>query len=152
RRASHVAVDSDGKEPMKITCQACQAKYTIADEKIQGKIAKIRCRKCGATVLVDASAGGGKAEAPMPPVGTDAWMVSVADGDQRTMPSQEVAQAYASKTVTDETYVWKDGMADWQPLAEVAELIAVARAAGDAAAPVRTAPAAEVAVAAAPAP
>ena len=40
---------------MKITCQACQSKYTIADDKIQGKVAKIRCRKCGATVLVDAS-------------------------------------------------------------------------------------------------
>ncbi|MET0594211.1 MAG: zinc-ribbon domain-containing protein, partial [Polyangiaceae bacterium] len=41
-----------------MTCQACHSKYTIADDNIQGKVAKIRCRKCGATVLVDASTGG----------------------------------------------------------------------------------------------
>ena len=33
---------------MKITCQACQARYTIADDKIVGKMVKIRCKKCGA--------------------------------------------------------------------------------------------------------
>jgi len=60
---------------MKITCQACQSKYTIADDKIQGKVAKIRCRKCGATVLVDASAGGGSNGSG---ASGDTWMVSVA--------------------------------------------------------------------------
>src|SRR5882672_9039179 len=105
---------------MKITCQACQAKYTIADEKIQGKIAKIRCRKCGATVLVDASSGS-SAKADIGPAAagaTDSWLVSVAEGDQRTMTQRDVAQAYGSNIVTGDTYVWKDGMTDWQPLAE----------------------------------
>src|SRR5215467_7780785 len=37
---------------MKITCQSCQAKYTIADEKVAGKTVKIKCRKCGATIVV----------------------------------------------------------------------------------------------------
>ncbi|MCC6899815.1 MAG: zinc-ribbon domain-containing protein, partial [Polyangiaceae bacterium] len=30
---------------MKISCPACAAKYSIADEKVQDKLAKIRCRK-----------------------------------------------------------------------------------------------------------
>ena len=38
---------------MKITCQACAAKYTIADEKVLGKVVKIRCKKCGATIVVN---------------------------------------------------------------------------------------------------
>jgi len=37
---------------MKITCQSCQSKYNVADEKVQGKIVKIRCRKCGSTIVV----------------------------------------------------------------------------------------------------
>ena len=54
---------------MKITCQACAAKYTIADDKVLGKIVKIRCKKCGATIVVNgndpsASAGGAGFEAP----------------------------------------------------------------------------------------
>ena len=108
---------------MKITCQACQAKYTIADEKIQGKIAKIRCRKCGATVLVDAS-GGAAAKGD---ASADAWLVSVAEGDQRTLSVPEIAQAYASNVINDDTYVWKDGMTDWKPLAEMSELISACR-------------------------
>jgi predicted Zn finger-like uncharacterized protein len=46
---------------MKVTCQSCQAKYTIADEKVRGKVAKIRCKKCGTTILVDGTDGSGAA-------------------------------------------------------------------------------------------
>src|SRR5687767_1259289 len=35
---------------VKISCPACAAKYSIADEKVQDKLAKIRCRKCGTTI------------------------------------------------------------------------------------------------------
>jgi predicted Zn finger-like uncharacterized protein len=130
RRDRYPAAAAHGKEPMKITCQACQAKYTIADEKIQGKIAKIRCRKCGATVLVDASSGSSaKPEATVAPGAADSWLVSVAEGDQRTMAQRDVVQAYASNVITGDTYVWKDGMTDWQPLADVPELMTAIHAA-----------------------
>jgi len=119
---------------MKITCQACQSKYTIADDKIQGKVAKIRCRKCGATVLVDASVGGGSNGSGA--ASGDTWMVSVAEGDQRTMQLQEVIDAYNSGVITGDTFLWKDGMGDWLPLSEVAEIVeALNAASGEAAAP-----------------
>ena len=38
---------------MKISCPACAAKYSIADEKVQERLAKIRCRKCGTTIVID---------------------------------------------------------------------------------------------------
>jgi predicted Zn finger-like uncharacterized protein len=115
---------------MKITCQACAAKYTIADEKVLGKVVKIRCKKCGATIVIngnDPSAGasvdshaldyaaGGSA---------DAWMVNVAEGDQRTMADNEIVDAYRAGIVNDETFCWKDGMPDWLPLRDVAQLYA----------------------------
>jgi predicted Zn finger-like uncharacterized protein len=108
---------------MKITCQACQSKYTIADDKIQGKVAKIRCRKCGATVLVDASAGGGATNGSASTGAGDPWMVSVAEGDQRNMTMREVIDAYNTGIITGDTFVWKDGMGDWQPLSEVSEIV-----------------------------
>ncbi|NUN93934.1 MAG: zinc-ribbon domain-containing protein [Verrucomicrobiae bacterium] len=40
---------------MKITCQSCQSKYTVSDEKVQGRTVKIKCRKCGATILVNSA-------------------------------------------------------------------------------------------------
>jgi len=118
---------------MKITCQACAAKYTIADEKVLGKVVKIRCKKCGATIVVngnDPAAMGGGAGAQAAPAydyaqqgaGGDQWTVNVADGDQRTMTDQEVADAYHAGAVTDETFCWKDGMNDWLPLREIEPL------------------------------
>ena len=48
---------------MKITCQTCDAKYTIADEKVAGKVVKIRCKKCNGTIVVN---GNQAAPAPAP--------------------------------------------------------------------------------------
>jgi len=40
---------------MKLTCQTCQARYRIADDKVRGRIVKIRCKKCGTIVVADGS-------------------------------------------------------------------------------------------------
>ena len=51
---------------MKISCQSCQAKYTIADEKVLGKIVKIRCKKCGATIVINGNESGAQASTGAP--------------------------------------------------------------------------------------
>jgi predicted Zn finger-like uncharacterized protein len=129
---------------MKITCQACAAKYTIADEKVLGKIVKIRCKKCGATILVNgsdpsANAGAATSEPPraydaatqgapgasgVPGAAGEPWTVNVADGDQRSMGDHEIVDAYRAGVVHDETFCWKDGMADWLPIREIDSLYA----------------------------
>lgn len=114
---------------MKITCQSCQSKYTIADEKIHGKVARIRCRKCGETIEVDGTRLGAEesevAQHTDGPASSDAvWTVNIADDDQRTMTLPELVDAYHSGLVTAETYLWADGMTDWVPLAEVPEVVA----------------------------
>ncbi|MGA2448857.1 MAG: zinc-ribbon domain-containing protein [Polyangiaceae bacterium] len=112
---------------MKITCQACQARYTIADDKIVGKVVKIRCKKCGASIVVNGSEPPGAPSAVAASLsGTssagEAWTVNVADGDQRTMTVADVAAAYASKLIDDETLCWKEGMPDWLALREIGPL------------------------------
>lgn len=107
---------------MKISCQACEAKYTIADEKVQGKVAKIRCKKCGATIVVNGNASGDAAPADAGEGGV-VYTVSVSDGDQRTMNLAEVVAAYNSGEITGETYLWADGMDDWLPLASVPAIL-----------------------------
>ena len=37
---------------MKITCEACSAKYSVADAKVRGRAFKIRCKRCGAAIVV----------------------------------------------------------------------------------------------------
>jgi predicted Zn finger-like uncharacterized protein len=123
---------------MKITCQACQAKYTIADEKVLGKVVKIRCKKCGSTIVVNGSdpsatpgsetslpdASSGQLEPPQ----QEDWTVNVAEGDQRTMKEDEIVRAYVDRMIDDETYCWRDGMGDWAPLREIPTLQAACMA------------------------
>lgn len=42
---------------MKITCQECQSNFSVADEKVAKTIVKIRCKKCGAMMVVDGNTG-----------------------------------------------------------------------------------------------
>ncbi len=113
---------------MKIQCQSCQAKYTIADEKVLGKVVKIRCKKCSATIVINGNETRPAEDNQDTNVfdyagqANDQWTVNVADGDQRTMTGQEIVAEYRTGVVTDETYCWKDGMADWLPLREIEQL------------------------------
>lgn len=54
---------------MKFLCGSCRTKYQISNEKVRGKILTIRCKKCGAKILVRESlardVGGGTAVAPV---------------------------------------------------------------------------------------
>lgn len=115
---------------MKITCQSCQSKYTVSDERVQGKTVKIRCRKCGATILVSSSGATtstsvtAEPDSLPPGDGGQTFQVNVSEGDQRTMSLAEVIAAYNSATITAETYVWAEGMGDWQPLGQVDVIVA----------------------------
>jgi predicted Zn finger-like uncharacterized protein len=110
---------------MKITCQSCQAKYTIADEKVLGKIVKIRCKKCSATIVVngsDPSTAPAYDTASQGAGADEGWTVNVADGDQRTMTDADVVAAFQAGVIGVETFCWRDGMSDWLPLREIGTL------------------------------
>ena len=51
---------------MQITCEQCQSKFNIADEKIpEGKVSTLRCPKCKSTITIDTTK---KPEPPAPPL------------------------------------------------------------------------------------
>jgi predicted Zn finger-like uncharacterized protein len=135
---------------VKISCPACAAKYSIADEKVSDRLAKIRCRKCGATIVIDGKASPPSVYTAAGEATTDAhedagdsqakgleFTVDFGEGDQRTMTVAEIVAAYNASQITQDTYLWADGFADWKPLAEVDEVVAAlnAGAAAPAAAP-----------------
>ena len=120
---------------MKIACEACGAKYTIADDKIRGRKVKIRCKGCGTPIVVDGQQAGSPnisdaetdADAALEPVEAAViWSVNLSDTDSRTMSTDEIVQAYAAGIVTADAFIWKDGLADWVPLleSELAPLLA----------------------------
>jgi predicted Zn finger-like uncharacterized protein len=130
---------------VKISCPSCSAKYSISDEKVVSRLAKIRCRKCGSTIVIDgkvspphvtttsgdtsethesADAGGGSE-----------YSVDLGDGNQRTMPLSEIVTAYNAGQITGETFVWADGFADWKALSDVPEIVDALHAAAGGSSP-----------------
>ena len=117
---------------MKISCQSCGAKYNIADEKVRGKIVKIACKKCGARIEIDGREPEAQAHdqdetrvydnaqgAGGPAAGADVWTVSVDDNDQREIPTAQLLDLYRQGVVSGDTFVWREGMGDWQTIRDV---------------------------------
>ncbi len=119
---------------MKISCQSCGAKYNIADEKVRGKIVKIACKKCGARIEIDGREQAEQAQdqdetrvydnqaAAAAAGGVDSWTVSVDDNDQREVNTAQLLELHAAGTINGETFLWREGMADWQMLRDVEAL------------------------------
>ena len=120
---------------MKIVCDACQAKYSISDDKVQGKVFKIRCKKCSNIIVVRGGAGAAEAapaaqekDTRVYDYGADAgggggdesvWHVVINQDQVGPMTAAEVQQRFSSGEIDGETYAWREGFADWMPLSQV---------------------------------
>lgn len=110
---------------MKIVCGSCQAKYSIADEKVAGKVFKIRCKRCSEVIVVR---GDQEEHVPSehPPADASSeaiWHV-VINGEQAGpfAPSQ-LAEMMTAGKLDWEAYVWTEGFENWLPMRDVPELV-----------------------------
>ncbi len=103
---------------MKIVCDSCGTKYSIADEKVRGKVFKIRCKKCSHIIVVR---GGESAPEASAPAADGGWHV-VVDGEQvGPLADAEVRAKIEQGEIKADTYTWKEGFADWVKLSAVPE-------------------------------
>ncbi len=131
---------------MKIICDSCGTKYSIADEKVRGKVFKIKCKKCSHIIVVrgasadDAPAAGQPDEketkvfdysgydspseaaaALAAGAGDDeaVWHLVIDQEQVGPMTVAEVQERYQRGEIDSETYTWREGFGDWQRLAAV---------------------------------
>jgi predicted Zn finger-like uncharacterized protein len=112
---------------MKIVCDSCSTKYSISDDKVRGKVFKIRCKKCSHIIVVKGTTTETAPAAPEAP--TDAVWHLVVDGDQvGPLADSDVRARLLRNEISPENYVWKEGFSDWLRLAEVPEFADVVAA------------------------
>lgn len=104
---------------MKIECDKCSAKYSIADEKVRGKTFKIRCKKCSNVIIVRdkgvvADAGAGASDS-----GGLGWHLAINGETVGPLAEDEVRQRYAAGEIDRDTAAWQEGFDDWLPLGEI---------------------------------
>lgn len=147
---------------MRFACEQCQTKYTIPDERVRGKILKIRCKNCNCQITI--SEGGVRTARPMEAAGGDTiiptkgslpalgeggdatmiggmadfftgpsatavpppedWYISIDGATAGPMPLPELAQRVVAQdsTPAHEVFVWREGLGEWLPPAEVPEV------------------------------
>jgi predicted Zn finger-like uncharacterized protein len=117
---------------MKIVCDNCATKYSIADEKVRGKVFKIRCKKCSHIIVVKGTEGGAveagapaeapAAEAPAEAAGgADGWHVVINGEQVGPLQPAEVRAKFRAGEIDVETYAWREGFGDWQRLGSIDE-------------------------------
>ena len=125
---------------MNVACPACPAKYAVPDEKVRGKKARITCKRCGAAIIIDGTvldqpsklAPRPKPE-PLPPppepLGSseeaavaEPWLVAITDEHQEPASTDRIVSLYAAGTIDAETFLWKEGMDEWQTAFEIPEI------------------------------
>jgi predicted Zn finger-like uncharacterized protein len=144
---------------MKIVCDSCSTKYSIADEKVRGKVFKIKCKKCGHIIVVKGAEDTGAPSTGHPASGFDqketrvfdysgqdgggeaVWHLVIGGEQVGPMSPADVRARWQAGEIDAETFSWKEGMGDWQRLADIDELNAAVQGAG--AAPADPAAAAE---------
>ena len=105
---------------MKIECDKCAAKYSIADEKVRGKTFKIRCKKCSNVIIVRdkgaAAEGGDDAGADQ---GAPGWHLAINGETVGPLAEDDVRARYSDGEIDKDTAVWQEGFEDWIPLGDV---------------------------------
>jgi len=112
---------------MKIECDKCAAKYSIADEKVRGKTFKIRCKKCSNVIIVRdksaavaTNAGMSATAVAAAPAVLPGWHLAINGETVGPMPTADVRQRFERGEIDRDTAVWQEGFEDWVPLGDVA--------------------------------
>jgi predicted Zn finger-like uncharacterized protein len=126
---------------MKVVCESCQAKYQVPDERVAGKKLKIRCKRCGATVLIRGDltqigldAGTQPAAdhadlAPAVPAAELEWHASIDGQSFGPFDTSTLLRWLDEQPGGWDAHVWRDGVSDWVEVRACPELMAAAPAA-----------------------
>ncbi len=123
---------------MNVTCPACSVRYTIPDDKVVGHRARMTCKRCGATITIDATELGskpvvqphhvrepGRDIAPESP-----WNIAQPSGKRERLTTAALLDRYSSNAVEPGSLVWREGMENWLPPYDVPELAQALNARG----------------------
>ena len=75
---------------MKIVCDACEAKYIVADNKVQKAMVRLTCQKCGHTIIARRETGDEAASASTFPAKLAVELFESDDALTRVYTSQNV--------------------------------------------------------------
>jgi predicted Zn finger-like uncharacterized protein len=125
---------------MKVVCDGCQAKYKLTDGRLAGRKLKFRCRKCGNTIVIDGAelshhASNDTLELSLPAEGftqesvaafessASEWYLSINGEPYGPCTTEQMASMLGDGQVPWDTYVWREGYAEWKAASDSRTLV-----------------------------
>ena len=123
---------------MKVICDSCHAKYSLSDDKIvKGKTFKIKCKKCGNTILVKPeesnpeeeatrvvdynAVAGGSSSASTTDADARIWHVAIGDKTEGPLTAPEVIDQIVSGKLGPDSLAWNEGLPTWEKISTIQE-------------------------------
>jgi predicted Zn finger-like uncharacterized protein len=103
---------------MKFVCASCSARYEIPDDKVQGRILRIRCRRCAHINTVSAPDAPQIAPAAPAPTQVD-WYYALEGQSWGPYGEDELVERMRDGRVGPDTYVWHGGIPQWVAAVEI---------------------------------
>ena len=107
---------------MIFACGRCHTRYKLPDEKVANRVLKVRCKSCGAVIVVRDPAQTGAAATAPPAEAAPTWFVALEGRQQGPITRQAVAALVRDGVVNRETFAWRPGMSEWLRAAQIDEL------------------------------
>lgn len=117
--------DPKGKSPaadlIKVQCSSCRARYGIPEERVRGRILKLRCKKCGNIIEVTGEVTAGEVSTSVIERGRKLWFLVIKRQRVGPMTEQEVRERFERGEVKGKTYAWRQGFTKWDRLRNISE-------------------------------
>ena len=116
---------------MKFHCDRCKTRYSIADDRVRGKVLKIRCKNCSAVITVreergePGEAAGVSGSIPAGESGQISahaeppWFFAVGGIQHGPMPLTDAMAWVAKRDPGERIFCWQEDFEDWRPVQHV---------------------------------
>ncbi len=112
---------------MLFSCPRCETHYRLTDQESRGRVVRIRCRKCGARIIVRGPGqgdGGVSTEGPAfdtPEALQSHWHAMVRGRQQGPLQAETLEALIRCGDVLADNYVWHPSLPQWVTLGTVAQ-------------------------------
>ena len=109
---------------MRTICDKCDAMIEIPNERSAGKTFKLRCRECGAMIVVKGPMDPSE-PTPMRVLPKMKWFVVINGEAVGPLKTSEVFERYVNGEITNLTNIWRKGFDGYKELWRVSEFDAL---------------------------